>query len=94
MDYDLCQWSGRAGTFGDVELIEELYIPILFPNTICVKIIDSISSLSPDVDPAEYRPRLLNSKSAITYNTSKPGFMNYLLFKKGSNESSHIFLGY
>lgn len=90
----LLQWSGRAGTFGDVELIEELIIPILFPITICVKIIDSISSISPDVDPVEYRPRLLAAKSAIAYNTSKPGYMNYLLFKKGTNETAHIFLGF
>ena len=90
----MVQWSGRAGTSGNVELLEELFIPISFPNTICVKIIDSISSMSSDVNPGEIRPRLLASKSAITYNTSKPGYMNYLLFKKGDNETSHIFLGF
>ena len=90
----MIQWSGRAGTFGNIELLEELFIPILFPNTICVKIIDSISSASSNANPAELRPRLLAAKCAITYNTSKPGYMNYLLFKKGDNESSHIFLGF
>lgn len=50
--------------------------------------------MSSDVNPGEIRPRLLAAKCAITYNTSKPGYMNYLLFKKGDNESSHIFLGF
>ena len=42
--------------------------------------------MNSDVNPGEIRPRLLAAKCAITYNTSKPGYMNYLLFKKGDNE--------
>ena len=82
------QWSGIAGTSGDVELLEDVIVPIAFVRDIFTKMINNCPTIFGNT------PRTEDIQNFAIFGYKYGGtFQTFQVKRKGNVETNFLFIG-